>query len=548
VHVPPTYHPQAQGLHNAQRNVGGLSASRGDTSIQYRPPRNTHDQRAQAHLPSSFEPAATATPAQLSIAASDEFKVPTAVMQPVLANIPLSQSDQKPAPIDSTDVPIEQISIVSPTVLKAQSFIAVLTEHFKNNPVAVTTFEQLCTAFNQKVIEPQDFYASVYSILLHLDSLHLLPGFLAFLPPLWRETDLTWLNSAIETKFKDAVDNERGRSPSSEQSLPRKRLKKRPINGFTTHSSDSDTYPSTARSASQSLYINPAALTKFSGPHPLPDRWTSSESAEDEHEETEVSQRRMVTLQIGKKNKSTVPKTPPAKRKYNRKISKSSAGSATPATPNIKSGNLDLSSTPLTRKGRYRYGEHYASEIPHFGHYPTRRAVLSRASRPYIHLVCGQGFAHPYDVKDHHSNTTGKKGGSGCVAKIRDKKQKKLEWDAHPSCKIGYPVVNYTKVKDGYILLDLESAEKIESAVQAGLAYRKDEKMEEASEQYDSGEEDAEHENEDDERIDSAMDEDAEHDVEMTDAPDASPIREVSAGVAQFGLRKMAKMVSYGGM
>jgi hypothetical protein len=134
------------------------------------------------------------------------------------------------------------------------------------------------------------------------------------------------------------------------------------------------------------------------------------------------------------------------------------------------------------------------------------------------------------------------------VAKIRDKKQKKLEWDAHPSCKIGYPVVNYTKVKDGYILLDLESAEKIESAVQAGLAYRKDEKMEEASEQYDSGEEDAEHENEDDERIDSAMDEDAEHDVEMTDAPDASPIREVSAGVAQFGLRKMAKMVSYGGM
>jgi len=43
------------------------------------------------------------------------------------------------------------------------------------------------------------------------------------------------------------------------------------------------------------------------------------------------------------------------------------------------------------------------ADIEHVGPvFPTKRAVLMRQSRPYVHAVCGAAFLHPGDVKLHH--------------------------------------------------------------------------------------------------------------------------------------------------
>jgi hypothetical protein len=465
---------------------------------------------------------------------------------------PIRQSDSIKM-LDATPSPYSRLQ-VSPSLEKARGFIASFTEHFTNNIDAVDTFEQLCLDFNRKAIEPQDFYASVYLILLRTDSLHLLPGFLAFLPPLWKETDLTWLNRAIETKHREASQSEQSRSPASpESALPKKRIKKRPINGFSTNSSDSEMPRQVAKIGSPSLYIDPAALSKSTGPHLLRDRFASSESTGHDEDAAAIP-RRIVKLKISTRLSASAPTTPPAKRKLKRRKTKRPFVPSTPATANDPTNSEDLSSTPLTRKGRFRYGLYTASEIHHFGHYPTRRAVLARASRPYVHLVCGVGFAHPHDVKDHHSNVTGKKGGQGCVAKVHNPKKKKLEWDAHPSCKIGYPDLNYTKVKDGYIVLDQETADKIEKAVGAGLEFLNNVRAEAVSDDGDGEEEDSEGENEDDDgSSDDGNDEDADGDIEMADAPGNSAnstagAQEVSAVATHFGLRKRSARLSYDGM
>lgn len=112
-----------------------------------------------------------------------------------------------------------------------------------------------------------------------------------------------------------------------------------------------------------------------------------------------------------------------------------------------------------------------AADIEHFGHFPTRRAVIARASRPYVHLPCGKGFGHPMDVKHHHGNRDRKDGGLRCPGKDGVPPKDDDKWDAHPSTRIGYPDLNYTKVKDGFVLLDQESRDKLDAAIAAGLQY-----------------------------------------------------------------------------
>lgn len=113
----------------------------------------------------------------------------------------------------------------------------------------------------------------------------------------------------------------------------------------------------------------------------------------------------------------------------------------------------------------------YAADIAHFGHFATRRAVIARASRPYVHLSCGKGFSHPMDLKDHHRNKERSNGGAGCAGKDGVPQGDDDKWDAHPSARVEYPDLNYTKVKDGYVLLDQESRDKLDNAIAAGLKY-----------------------------------------------------------------------------
>ncbi|KAK1810204.1 hypothetical protein LTR12_015437 [Friedmanniomyces endolithicus] len=107
----------------------------------------------------------------------------------------------------------------------------------------------------------------------------------------------------------------------------------------------------------------------------------------------------------------------------------------------------------------------HAADHEHIGPiYPTRRAILARTEKPYIHLACGQGYPHPQDVGGHHKTCSAVR---GRIRKAGDY----VEWNAHESCRVGYPELKYTKVVEGYVVLERESMEKIERAVESGLAF-----------------------------------------------------------------------------
>lgn len=110
-----------------------------------------------------------------------------------------------------------------------------------------------------------------------------------------------------------------------------------------------------------------------------------------------------------------------------------------------------------------------ASSVPHVGPvFSDSKAIIYRDSKPYIHGICGRGFAHPANVRHHHE---GLGGGTrkGCKGTGRDKR---LAWDDHPSCKISLKMLNYKSVAEGVILLDQESLDKVNTAIAAGLAFK----------------------------------------------------------------------------
>lgn len=108
-----------------------------------------------------------------------------------------------------------------------------------------------------------------------------------------------------------------------------------------------------------------------------------------------------------------------------------------------------------------------ASSVPHVGPvFSDSKAIIYRASKPYIHGICGRAYAHPNDVRHHHE---GLGGGTrkGCKGTGKDKH---LRWDDHPSCKIALKMLNYVSVAEGVVILDQESLDKVNAAIAAGLA------------------------------------------------------------------------------
>jgi len=126
---------------------------------------------------------------------------------------------------------------------------------------------------------------------------------------------------------------------------------------------------------------------------------------------------------------------------------------------------------PMTK--RPKRGSNLSShQIPHVGPvFATRREVLTRDSKPYVHMSCGEGFRHPIDVKSHHPSCVSVK-----LQKIKGRTDV-CGWDAHPSCGISYPEINYMRVADGYVVLDQWSWDLIEKHVKAGKEFMRKKKM-----------------------------------------------------------------------
>ena len=122
------------------------------------------------------------------------------------------------------------------------------------------------------------------------------------------------------------------------------------------------------------------------------------------------------------------PSSPPTAPDNNNTTSIPSSPQASPANTSTPTQHANSKaqpkSTPITtptgKKDKSLHSNTPAAEVPHIGPvYPTRRAVLARTDKPYIHALCGLGFMHPQDVKHHHAS--GGARSSGCPA-MRGKK------------------------------------------------------------------------------------------------------------------------------
>ncbi|KAI7499172.1 kinase-like protein [Hortaea werneckii] len=126
-----------------------------------------------------------------------------------------------------------------------------------------------------------------------------------------------------------------------------------------------------------------------------------------------------------------------------------------------------------------KLGNKPATSVPHVGPiFPSRRAIFARDSRPYIHSICGRGFKHMDDVKSHHYGSASKKVGCPVIrAAVAERGRKVIDdfpaWDTHESCKIRYTDIKYQETKNGYVILNQESLDKVQKAIDAGEEYKR---------------------------------------------------------------------------
>ncbi|KAI6899719.1 hypothetical protein KC318_g8396 [Hortaea werneckii] len=145
--------------------------------------------------------------------------------------------------------------------------------------------------------------------------------------------------------------------------------------------------------------------------------------------------------------------------------------------PRQKGTQKKTAVTPPRR--RVKLADMPADQVPHVGPiFSSRRAILARDSRPYIHSICGRGFKHVDDVKSHHYGSASKMVGCPVIRAVvatdgRKAIAKFPAWDTHESCKVGYADIKCTQTKDGYVFLNQESWDKVQSAINAGEEYKR---------------------------------------------------------------------------
>lgn len=389
------------------------------------------------------------------------------------------------------------------TYAKATEFVKHFAAHFGPGSDECTALEDLILRYNRIDLNDEEFYTAVYRILYRHKALNLVPGFLDFLPPSWEGQDLTWIHKEVQQDVDEQNKVKRQgqhRSPSSTEAelidqemqdgehaaseeeedeeikqLPKPTIKllapkkKRPINGFSTghHEANDGT-------------VNPIVLKPVHHPPPPP-RSISAEPAQSDHDKSmpdreaaavvnttasdapEQPSPGLVKLKLKVKAGSKPPpakKMPASSRRKTAPRTRPQRAASVFATKKRKAAEaLDTQASSLN--GGNNYGSTPASEITHFGPvYATRRSILNRSSRPYIHLPCGSRFAHPGDVKAHARKGNG---GRGCG--------KLGNWNEHPSCQADYIQIHYAHAQDGYVILDQESHDRLESAIQSGLKY-----------------------------------------------------------------------------
>ena len=358
------------------------------------------------------------------------------------------------------------------------------------HPGAMDGWERLCQAMRNKQLNARQFYSNGFGILYRVGATALMQRFRAFRPKEWNEQYIKLVEQHVVAQIKneDQAQNTR----------------KRPAQDART---DSPFDEGRTPSLIVGLSVSRAFLKKLNGidADSGNKEYTGAREA-DEDEDGEMSS--------SPEPASAKPKKKVPARGYRANVGDVGSASHSPARPKTQpseiagEGETDdgadddssslsslishtpaastapkkrkKSSAPDTTKKSYKPRQRHpgmnkltSAEVEHFGPvFDTRRAILARSDRPYIHFACGQGFAHPDDVKTHHS---GKRYGR-CEALTKEHEDKK--WDEHESCKVSYPTISYTTMKDGFVILEEESWDRIEGCIAAGRKVNKEMEME----------------------------------------------------------------------
>ncbi|KAK6432032.1 hypothetical protein LTR95_011804 [Oleoguttula sp. CCFEE 5521] len=329
-------------------------------------------------------------------------------------------------------------------------FLGELHAHFgtRLDTLSSTFLSALCRDFNAGTLDERGLYVGVLRLLINTEGMHLLEQFKEVLPASWNATDLSWLDHAVAedcawqakvagmlvgsgraistpmvkvakaTGGDDVTDRmETDRDSNDEKQEPKQvvRKKKRPMGGFRAQSVSH--IVGILRETEAELVEQPRGKKQPTAPKAIPGKPARRAPAKAAAKANRYSSPSTVSpapssalSPLSTSSDSpfhpTAPSTPfPAPKPKPRNISNPtlSAGAETETTTNTVTGRI----------------------------YPTRRAILSRPSKPYTHALCGATFVHPSDVRSHHS---GKKGSGSCWVKHGSPAGR--EWDEDLQCKV----------------------------------------------------------------------------------------------------------------
>ena len=341
------------------------------------------------------------------------------------------------------------------TKVASHMFVAEFSDHFHDDQAALESFRMLCSSYNRNDIGASDFFIGIYRMVYRAQSHALMNQFMAFLPDHWKGVDFTWLDREIEREIPGMRVGRGGgemlaqKGEKGVRKQPQKR-KKVPMNGFRAGGGD----PSVREEAMLGSIPGFGYGETFTG------QLENTESSAS----TPPRRTKIVNLPLGNRvTKARALKATPTKRPAST-LTAASLQSSSPADP---------TSSPYKFKAKHRgYSRLPASEVPHVGPiYPTRHSILHRKDKPYICGLCGESYAHPTHVADHHGKNKNN-GGGACWSRHGKPMGEGAKWDSHESCKVGYRDVDYTRVKEGFVVLHRDSADKIEAACEAGRRFK----------------------------------------------------------------------------
>jgi hypothetical protein len=336
------------------------------------------------------------------------------------------------------------------------SYLESLFHHYATISDKVTPylFLQLCKDYSLKKSDEQKFYIASYRLFFETNATHLVPGLRAFLPAVWGELELDWLNVVIEEDSKRDRDTARkcagdlallmenvvNASPvPTESGVASRQLdleatpttpateKRQPINGFmATYDPLLNEIDTTSR---LQVVLTPRGHSNKTSPHHLSPSTRASPSFN----------RQPLT------SKSSSAPNPPT-----RKPTKTKTKTKPHTSPNHSDPEVHETFSPTLATKRESKILPLASAVRHLGPiYPSTRAILARSHKPYIHAMCGQRFGHLAEVQRHHNGQSGR---PGCWEKSGKPDGEDGQWDKDASCKIKLSDLEYVKVQEGWVV------------------------------------------------------------------------------------------------